>query len=191
MNNTFYNTLFLFGKKFNDDFFKTKKFPFKLEKDSNEDILMLTDKLQPYTPKQVTSNYMRYVKEQADNLLGKPTKKVVLSIPSFINDQGKEQMKESFKDAGLEIVEFINESVSAGYAYNLEKNNNIKNFIVFSFSGSNFSLSYLTKKDGNLSENNSKLDKKENEEINAKEEVKRDIFETKYEIFDYSIGGDV
>jgi molecular chaperone DnaK (HSP70) len=131
---------------------------------------------------------MRYVKEQADNLTGKPIKKVVLSVPSFVNEQGKEELKESFKSSGLDIAEFITESASAGYAYNIDKNEKVKNFIVFNFSGLNFSLSYLTKKD-NTDQTKETKEVKENNEPNT--EVKRDIFETKYEIFDYSLGGEV
>ena len=121
------------------------------------------------SPGVCTTKYLAYIKEQAQSLTGKDINKCVLALPRFIPEAGHLEIKESFKMADLEILEIIDESQAAIKAYELDKNNQIKNVIVFNLGGSNLSITYLSKED---------------QEGAAKSE-----FEFKSEKFDFELGG--
>lgn len=179
---SFYGTKFFFGRKFSDElvqtFIKENRFPFKIEKGPNDEVYFMTDQNKHYTPKVASILFIKYVKEQAEALTGKPIKKIVMSVPKFIEETGKQEIKETVKECGMDVVQFLDEPISASYAYNLEKNEKVKKFIVFNLGGLNFSLSYLEKKEVDQSENETK----ENEE--------KDLFEVKNEVYDYLLGGE-
>jgi molecular chaperone DnaK len=182
MYSSFYGTKFFFGSKFSDElvqnFIKEKRFPFKIEKGPNDEVYFMTDQNKHFTPKVVSILFLKYVKEQAEALTGKPIKKIVMSLPKFITDNGKQEIKETVKECGMDVVQFLEEPVSAGYAYNLDKNEKVNKFIVFNLGGLNFSLSYLEKKQNEAAENK----EKENEE--------KEHFEVKSEVYDYFLGGE-
>lgn len=156
-----------------------KRFPFKIDKGPNDEVQFINSKGASISPKDVTSGYIKYVKEQAEALTGKPVKKVVMTVPKYINETAKTEMIESFKNSGLDIVEFMDESAAAGYAYNLDKNEGIKNFLVFNFGGLNSSLVYMSKKETKSV--------KEGEEAT----FEKDVFQTKHESYDFDLGGEV
>lgn len=159
-----------------------KRFPFKISKGPNDEIQFLNDKGKVISPRDVTSGYIKYVKDQAEALTGKPIKKVVMTVPKYVNNTGKTELTESFKDSGLDIVEFMDESAAAGYAYNLDKNEKVKNFLVFNFSGLDFSLVYMSKKPVE--------DKKAGEGAESSV-IQKDLFEIKTESYDFNLGGEV
>ncbi len=97
------------------------------------------------TPVKVASTVLKYVKDQTEAFMGKPIKKVVMSIPLYYNDLGRKDAEEAAKLSGMQVLKFVDESVASAYAYNLDKNDKIKNILVFNFGGSVFSLSYLSK----------------------------------------------
>lgn len=147
MENSFYGFKFFFGRKYSDEFLKNiiPRYPFKITPGPNDEILFLNSNNIQYTPGLSTTKYLAYIKEQAQSLTGKDINKCVLSLPRFIPEEGKNEIKEIFQNANLEILEILDESQAALKAYELEKNENIKNVLVFNYGGSNLSLTYLSK----------------------------------------------
>jgi molecular chaperone DnaK len=201
---SFYGTKYFFGRKFSDEFVQNliKRFPFKIEKGPNDEIYFLTDKNKHYTSKTISILYLKYVRDQAEALTGKPVKKVVMSYPTFIQEHGLAEIKETVKECGMDVVKFIEESKAAAYAYNLDKNDKINKFLVFNFGGLNFSLSLLEKKgipgkkneEGGPLESENKSEGVPVEKVGKVEEKKDDEnydhFEIKNEFFDYYLGGE-
>ena len=181
---SFYGTKFFFGRKFSDEFvqnlIKEKRFPFKIEKGPNDEVYFLTDQNKHYTPKVISILFLKYVKEQAEALTGKPLKKIVMSIPKFIPENGKQEIKDTVKECGMDVVKFVDEPICTSYAYSVDKNEKVKKFIVFNLGGLNFSLSYLEKNSDDQSKNADV--NKENEDAEA--------FTVKSEAYDYFLGGD-
>jgi len=169
--NSFYGYKFFFGRNYNDEFVKKmiSKYPFKIAENDNGKIVFVNSKGIQITPSLCTTKYLAYIKEQAQSLTGKDINKCVLALPRFIPPEGHEEIKECFKNADLEVVEIVDESQAAIKGYEIDKNEKIKNVIVFNFGGSNLSLTYLSKEDetGGL---------------------KKD-FEFKSEKFDFDLGG--
>ena len=147
--NSFYGYKFFYGRKYNDELV-TKlipKFPFKIEEAENGGITFVNSKGIKITPGICTTKYLAYIKEQAQCLTGKEINKCVLALPRFIPEAGHQEIKDCFKNADLEILEIIDESQAAIKGYELDKNDKIKNVIVFNLGGSNLSITYLSKED--------------------------------------------
>ena len=129
------------------------------------------------TPVKVGSSVLKYVKDQTEAFMGKPMKKIVMSVPLYYNESGRKDLEEAAKLSGLQIIKFVDESVAAAYAYNLDKNDKVKNILVFNFGGSVFSLSYLTKIEKEIKEEKKEQTKEESKEksrISNKNSSRRD-----------------
>ena len=142
---SFYGTKYFFGRKFSDSFVQDllKRFPFKIVKGPNDEVYFLSDKDKHYTPKSVSILYLKYVRDQAEALTGKPVKKVVMTVPRFIPQEGQQELKETVKECGMDVVKFIEEPMAAAYAYNLDKNQKVNKFLVFNFGGLNFDITQI------------------------------------------------
>ncbi len=189
INSSFYGTKFFFGRKYSDEFIQKilKRFPFKIEKGEEDKIIFKTDKDAEYEINQISVPYLKYVKEQADALIGKPVKKAVMIVPGFINEEGMSELKETVREGGMDVVKFIEESKAAAYAYELDKNEDKKNIIVFNFGGLNFSLTHLEKIniDGEIDTKKTQEDNDNDSESNPKVD-----FQIKSEFYDYYMGGE-
>jgi len=168
--NSFYGYKFFFGRKYNDEFLKKiiPRYPFKITEGENGNVTFVNNTGVQVTPGVCVTKYLAYIKEQAQSLTGKDINKCVLALPSFIPESGHEEIKESFKNADLEVLEIIDESQAAIRGYELDKKENVKSVIVFNFGGSNLSLTYLSKED---------------------EAGLKNDFEFKNEKYDFELGG--
>lgn len=116
-----------------------------------------TDKSKPVSAKDVyfiinnfkinsveaSSLILKYCKTQADNLLGKNIKKVVMSLPlNIINSLNYVQndLDEMLNLVGLSAVKYIEEPKSIVLAYNAQNKNNI---LVVNLGGTEFSMYYM------------------------------------------------
>jgi len=147
-----------------------KRFPFKINGGENGEIKFINNVEISTSPVECTTKYLSYIKEQAQTLTGKDVNKCVLTLPRFIEESGKEEIKESFLKADLEIIEIIDESKAVIKAYELNEKENVKNVIVFNFGGTNLSITYL------------------NREGEGKELIKNE-FDLKKDFFDFELGG--
>jgi len=146
--NTFYGYKFFYGRKYNDELVQklATRFPFKIEEAENGGITFVNSKGIKLTAAVCTTKYLAYIKEQAQSLTGKEISKCVLTLPRFIPEAaGHSEIRESFKNAELEVLQIIDESQAAIKGYELDKNDKIKNVIVFNLGGSNLSITYLSK----------------------------------------------
>lgn len=187
INSTFYGTKFFFGRKFSDEFTQKiiKRFPFKVTKGPNDEVFFLTDKNVHHTPKTATIHYLTYVRDQAEALTGKPVKKVVMSVPHFISDVGRTEIKETVKECGMDVVKFMEEPIATAFAYNIDKNEKVNKFIVFNFGGLSFSLANLEKV---ITETSTET--KADEEVKTEEKDPNKAFEIKSEYSDFFLGGE-
>ncbi len=169
--NSFYGYKFFFGRKYNDEFLNKiiPRYPFKMIEGENGKLNYVNNNGIQITPGFCVVKYLAYIKEQAQSLTGKDINKCVLTLPSFIPDAGKEEIKESFKLADLEVMEIIDESLATIKGYELDKNEKIKNVVVFNFGGSNISITYLSKE--------------------GEEGAVTNEFEFKNEKYDFELGG--
>ncbi|MBU2490561.1 MAG: Hsp70 family protein, partial [Proteobacteria bacterium] len=120
------NTVFavkrLIGRKFDaklvqDDI---KILPYKIKKADNGDAWVdLQGK--SYSPQEISSFILSYLKKAAEDYLGEPVTDAVVTVPAYFNDSQRQATKDAAKIAGLNLLRIINEPTAASLAYGMDK----------------------------------------------------------------------
>jgi molecular chaperone DnaK len=74
-----------------------------------------------YTPQELSAIILQYLKSYAEDYLGEPVTKAVITVPAYFNDAERQATKDAGKIAGLEVERIINEPTAAALADGLDK----------------------------------------------------------------------
>src|SRR6266699_3501246 len=88
-----------------------------------------------YTPQQISAFILQKIKRDTETFLGRPIKKVVITVPAHFNDNQRQATKDAGEIAGFEVDRIINEPTAACLAYGLDKTDKEMKIMVFSFGG--------------------------------------------------------
>src|SRR6266571_290997 len=88
-----------------------------------------------YTPQQISAFILQKIKRDTETFLGRPIKKVVITVPAHFNDNQRQATKDAGEIAGFEVDRIINEPTAACLAYGLDKTDTEMKIMVFSFGG--------------------------------------------------------
>lgn len=73
----------------------------------------------------------------------------MITVPAYFSDSQRRSTKDAAQIAGLEVLRIINEPTAAALAYGLqEKNEYLKNILIFDLGGGTFDVSVLALEDG-------------------------------------------
>ena len=100
-----------------------------------------------YTPQEISSKVLSYMKTYAEKNLGQPVKKAVITVPAYFNDAQRQATKDAGTIAGLDVVRIINEPTAACLAFGLD-NNKSEKVLVFDLGGGTLDVSILDIGDG-------------------------------------------
>ncbi|MCQ2772614.1 MAG: molecular chaperone DnaK [Bacilli bacterium] len=100
-----------------------------------------------FTPQEISSKVLAYMKSYAEKSLGQPVKKAVITVPAYFNDAQRQATKDAGTIAGLDVVRIINEPTASCLAYGLETDKSEK-VLVFDLGGGTFDVSILDIGDG-------------------------------------------
>ncbi len=100
-----------------------------------------------FTPQEISSKVLSYMKAYAEKNLGQPVKKAVITVPAYFNDAQRQATKDAGTIAGLDVVRIINEPTAACLAFGLE-NNKSEKVLVFDLGGGTLDVSILDIGDG-------------------------------------------
>ncbi|MFJ5758075.1 molecular chaperone DnaK [Neobacillus sp. NPDC093182] len=101
-----------------------------------------------YTPQEMSAIILQYLKSYAEDYLGEPVTKAVITVPAYFNDAERQATKDAGKIAGLEVERIINEPTAAALAYGLDKTDQDQTILVYDLGGGTFDVSILELGDG-------------------------------------------
>ena len=73
-----------------------------------------------FTPPEISALILRELARWAEQRLGQPVKKAVITVPAYFSDAQRNATREAGELAGLEVVRIINEPTAASLAYGLD-----------------------------------------------------------------------
>ncbi len=100
-----------------------------------------------FTPQEISSKVLAYMKGYAEKSLGQPIKKAVITVPAYFNDAQRQATKDAGTIAGLDVVRIINEPTAACLAFGVDTNKSGK-VLVFDLGGGTLDVSILDIGDG-------------------------------------------
>ncbi|MBC1897694.1 molecular chaperone DnaK [Listeria booriae] len=101
-----------------------------------------------YSPQEISAIILQYLKGYAEDYLGEPVDKAVITVPAYFNDAQRQATKDAGKIAGLEVERIINEPTAAALAYGMDKTDKDQTILVFDLGGGTFDVSILELGDG-------------------------------------------
>lgn len=149
--NTVYDAKRLIGRNFTDQTVQSdmKHFSFNVVPDENNRPIVKLEDGTTYRPEQISAMVLESMKKTAEQYLGHPVKKAVITVPAYFNDSQRQSTKDAGAIAGLEVLRIINEPTAAAIAYGLDKSTDSeKNVLIFDLGGGTFDVSLLTIENG-------------------------------------------
>jgi molecular chaperone DnaK len=96
-----------------------------------------------YTPEQLSSFILQKIKRDAEDFLGEPVTKAVITVPAYFNDNQRQATKDAGELAGLEVVRLINEPTAASLAYGIDKLEKELKILVFDLGGGTLDVTIM------------------------------------------------
>jgi molecular chaperone DnaK len=97
---------------------------------------------QSYSIPEISAYVLQEMKLIAEEHLGGPVEKAVVTVPAYFNDGQRQATKDAGRIAGLDVIRIINEPTSAALAYGFGKNLERK-VAVYDLGGGTFDISIL------------------------------------------------
>ncbi|GIX42187.1 MAG: chaperone protein DnaK [Leptospiraceae bacterium] len=135
------------GKRWSEVQDELKYVSYKVVKSGVDGIKVETD-YGSYTPQEISAFILQKMKQTAEDYLGHPVKKAVITVPAYFNDEQRQATKDAGRIAGLEVVRIINEPTAAALAYGLDKKHKNLKVAVYDLGGGTFDISILELGDG-------------------------------------------
>jgi molecular chaperone DnaK len=146
--NTFFSVKRFIGSKESEIAQESKKLPYKVGKDQNDNIKINCPALKKeFSPEEISAQVLRKLINDATNYLGQEVTQAVITVPAYFNDSQRQATMDAGKIAGIEVLRIINEPTAASLAYGLDKKQN-ETILVFDLGGGTFDVSILEVGDG-------------------------------------------
>ena len=139
--NTVFSIKRFMGRRFTEVTEEMKMVPYTVVAASNGDVRVKISN-EDYAPPQISAMVLQKLKQAAEEYLGSPVTRAVITVPAYFNDAQRQATKEAGKIAGLEVMRIVNEPTAAALAYGLDKKKD-ETIAVYDFGGGTFDISIL------------------------------------------------
>ena len=104
---------------------------------------------QPVSPQEVAAQILRRVRAVAEEALGEPVTRAVVTVPAYFDDAQRQATRDAGQIAGLEIGRILNEPTAAALAYGAHRAAAGRRIIaVFDLGGGTFDISIMSVDNG-------------------------------------------
>jgi len=148
--NTVFSVKRFIGRRFDDPETKAEqeRVPYDIAKGPQGDVrIHIPANGKNYTPQEISAMVLNKLKKDAEDYLGQPITKAVITVPAYFNDSQRQATKDAGRIAGLEVLRIINEPTAAALAYGLDKKDD-ETILVFDLGGGTFDVSVLEVSEG-------------------------------------------
>jgi len=139
--NTVFSIKRFMGRKYDEVNEEMKMVPYRVVRASNGDA-RVTANGKEYSPPEISAMILQKLKQAAEEYLGQPVTKAVITVPASFNDAQRQATKDAGQIAGLEVARIVNEPTAAALAYGLDKKKD-ETIAVYDFGGGTFDISIL------------------------------------------------
>jgi molecular chaperone DnaK len=130
----------LLGRSFDDIQKLGLRFPFELTSADGQLLVRIGD--HGYTPSQISALVLNKLKLTAEEYLGEPVEKAIITVPAYFDDLQRQATVEAGRLAGLEVLRLVNEPTAAAMAYGIDRSGE-ERIAVYDFGGGTFDLTVL------------------------------------------------
>ncbi len=135
------------GRKYNEVTNEMKMVPYTIIDDGNNGV-RVKSVAGEFTPQEISARVLQKMKQTAEDFLGEPVTRAVITVPAYFNDAQRQATKDAGRIAGLEVERIINEPTAAALAYGLDKSKENEKIAVYDLGGGTFDISILELGDG-------------------------------------------
>jgi molecular chaperone DnaK len=139
--NTVFSIKRFMGRKYDEVSEEMKMVPYRVVRASNGDARVMASGKE-YSPPEISAMILQKLKQAAEEYLGQPVAKAVITVPAYFNDAQRQATKDAGQIAGLEVMRIVNEPTAAALAYGLDKKKD-ETIAVYDFGGGTFDISIL------------------------------------------------
>ncbi len=133
----------LIGRKWNSPQVKNavSTSSYRIIEGPHQDVrIVLRDK--EYSVPEISAMVLQEMKVIAEDYLGEPVSKAVVTVPAYFNDNQRQATKDAGEIAGLDVIRIINEPTAAALSYGFGRN--LEQVVaVYDFGGGTFDISIL------------------------------------------------
>jgi len=142
--NTVFSIKRFMGRRFEEVSEEMKMVPYRVARDGDHVVVQVQagGKDERLAPAQLSAMILQKLKQAAEEYLGQPVSKAVITVPAYFNDAQRQATKEAGTIAGLEVMRIVNEPTAAALAYGLDKKKD-ETIAVYDFGGGTFDISIL------------------------------------------------
>ncbi len=139
--NTIFSIKRFMGRRFDEVTEEMKMVPYRIVGAANGDVRVASGGKE-YSPPEISAMVLQKLKQAAEEHLGQPVSKAVITVPAYFNDAQRQATKDAGQIAGLEVMRIVNEPTAAALAYGLDKKKD-ETIAVYDFGGGTFDISIL------------------------------------------------
>jgi molecular chaperone DnaK len=135
----------LVGRKVNADDVSSfaRSAPFRIVAAPNGDAWVRIGR-EARSPQEVASHVLRRMRAIAEESLGEPVTRAVVTVPAYFNDAQRQATRDAATIAGLDVVRMLNEPTAAALAYGAHRVGTGRRIIaVFDLGGGTFDVSIM------------------------------------------------
>uniref|UniRef100_A0A914CIG8 Heat shock protein 70 n=1 Tax=Acrobeloides nanus TaxID=290746 RepID=A0A914CIG8_9BILA len=126
----------------------SKYWTFKINRNSEVEV-NIGGQTKLIKPEEVSAQILMKLKQSAENVIRKPIKNIVLTVPAYFDEDQKKATIKAAEIAGLHVLELIPEPSAAAYAYGFDQQKfSDTNLLVFDLGGRTLDVVIIKVKDG-------------------------------------------